>query len=100
MDSPWETECVCGGKKIYHFQGETLLQWGIISPTVLMCGLFPSYQSNYMREEHASYFGKQKQHHGASIDGYFDKYTFRLSEMLVNISGIADGVRSKVYWVQ
>lgn len=47
-----------------------------------------------------SYSGKQKQHRGACIDGYFDKYTFQLSEILVIFSGVADGVRSKVYWVQ
>lgn len=57
-----------------------------------MWGLIVSYQSHYHRETHASYFCKQKRHHGACIDGFYDELTFRLSKMFVNISGIADGV--------
>lgn len=45
-----------------------------------------------MKQKHASYFCKQKQHCGASIDGFYDEYTLRLSRVLVNISGIADRV--------
>lgn len=56
---------------------------GIVSQTTLMCGLI-------VRQKHASYSCKQKRHCGASIDGFYDEYTFRLSR--VNISGIANGV--------
>lgn len=78
LASLWDTECVCvcvGGKNV------PISRWNIVppSPTVLMCGLPSCYQSNYFRRRHASYFCKQKQHHGARIDGFCDKYTFRLS---------------------
>lgn len=48
-----------------------------------------------VRQKHAGYFCKQKQHSEASIDGFYDEYTFRLSRVLVNISGIADGVSAE-----
>lgn len=57
-----------------------------------MRGLIGSYQSHYLSQIQTNYFCKQKQHHGACADGLYDEYMFRLSKMLVNISGVAVGI--------
>lgn len=71
-----------------EFQGKIMLQWSINNTKQHSCG----NSLNVETPDRASYFCKQQQCRRVCIDGFYDGSMFRLSKMLVIISGVADGI--------